>query len=217
MHPLDPLYRVIGWLLAFFYIPSSTASGIAIILLTIVIMVVQFPLTAKQTRSMIQMQRVQPEIKKIQAEVQGRQAEAERGAAEVLPREQDQPAGRVPAADRHDPDRHRGVPHVLARRPDARAAVAGAIQRAVPRDLWHRSTALHHVPRPRTGHPAGALHFLGMNLNWSPARRRQLDGQLHRARCPYYIADRARGRHRLVPGAADPGPPAAGGRTRTAR
>ena len=62
---LDPLYRVIGWLLAFFYIPFHSL-GIAIILLTIVIMLVQFPLTAKQARSMIQMQRVQPEIKKIQ-------------------------------------------------------------------------------------------------------------------------------------------------------
>jgi YidC/Oxa1 family membrane protein insertase len=63
---LDPLYRIIGWLLALFYIPFHNI-GIAIILLTIVIMLVQFPLTAKQARSMIQMQRVQPEIKKIQA------------------------------------------------------------------------------------------------------------------------------------------------------
>jgi len=63
---LDPLYRVIGYLLAAFYIPFHSL-GIAIILLTLVIMLVQFPLTAKQARSMIQMQRVQPEIKKIQA------------------------------------------------------------------------------------------------------------------------------------------------------
>ena len=62
---LDPLYRVIGWLLALFYIPTHSL-GLAVILLTIVIMLVQFPLTAKQARSMIQMQRVQPEIKKIQ-------------------------------------------------------------------------------------------------------------------------------------------------------
>src|SRR4051812_31016631 len=62
---LDPLYRVIGWLLAVFYVPTHSL-GIAVILLTIVIMLVQFPLIAKQTRSMIQMQRVQPEIKKIQ-------------------------------------------------------------------------------------------------------------------------------------------------------
>jgi YidC/Oxa1 family membrane protein insertase len=63
---LDPLYRVVGWLLAFFYSVPPHSLGIAIILLTIAVMLVQFPLIAKQTRSMIQMQRVQPEIKKIQ-------------------------------------------------------------------------------------------------------------------------------------------------------
>jgi YidC/Oxa1 family membrane protein insertase len=63
---LDPLYRAIGYLLATFYVPFHSL-GIAIILLTLVIMLIQFPLTAKQARSMIQMQRVQPEIKKIQA------------------------------------------------------------------------------------------------------------------------------------------------------
>jgi YidC/Oxa1 family membrane protein insertase len=62
---LDPLYRVIGWLLAVFYVPTHSL-GLADIILTVVIMLVQFPLTAKQARSMIQMQRVQPEIKKIQ-------------------------------------------------------------------------------------------------------------------------------------------------------
>jgi YidC/Oxa1 family membrane protein insertase len=63
---LDPLYRVIGYLLAVFYVPFHSL-GLADIMLTLVIMAVQFPLTAKQARSMIQMQRVQPEIKKIQA------------------------------------------------------------------------------------------------------------------------------------------------------
>jgi YidC/Oxa1 family membrane protein insertase len=63
---LDPLYRAVGWLLAFFYAVPPHSLGIAIILLTVAVMVVQFPLIAKQTRSMIQMQRVQPEIKKIQ-------------------------------------------------------------------------------------------------------------------------------------------------------
>ncbi|HXY91883.1 MAG TPA: YidC/Oxa1 family membrane protein insertase, partial [Acidimicrobiia bacterium] len=63
--PFDPIYNFFGAILAFFYgiIPNL---GISIILLTLVVMAVQFPLIAKQTRSMIQMQRVQPEIKKIQ-------------------------------------------------------------------------------------------------------------------------------------------------------
>jgi YidC/Oxa1 family membrane protein insertase len=63
---LTDLSKAIGWLLAVIYsvIPNL---GIAIILLTCIVMLVLFPLTAKQTRSMIHMQRVQPEIKKIQA------------------------------------------------------------------------------------------------------------------------------------------------------
>ena len=63
---LDPIYEAIGWLLAQFYsvIPNL---GIAIILLTFTIMLLLYPLTAKQARSMIAMQRVQPEIKKLQA------------------------------------------------------------------------------------------------------------------------------------------------------
>ena len=62
---LGPFLSVIGWLLAFFYsiIPNL---GISIILLTCIVMAVLLPLTAKQTRSMIAMQRIQPEIKKIQ-------------------------------------------------------------------------------------------------------------------------------------------------------
>ncbi len=62
---LDPLYKVVGWLLAVLYYPTHSL-GLAIILLTLIVMFVQLPLIAKQTRSMILMQRVQPEIKKIQ-------------------------------------------------------------------------------------------------------------------------------------------------------
>jgi YidC/Oxa1 family membrane protein insertase len=63
---LDPLYEAIGWLLSVFYsvIPNL---GVAIVLLTFTIMLLLFPLTAKQARSMIRMQMVQPEIKRIQA------------------------------------------------------------------------------------------------------------------------------------------------------
>lgn len=64
---LDPLYQLIGFLLAFFYrfIPNL---GVSIILLTVTVMLALFPLTAKQARSMIKMQQMQPEIKKIQAQ-----------------------------------------------------------------------------------------------------------------------------------------------------
>jgi YidC/Oxa1 family membrane protein insertase len=67
---LDPLYDLIGWLLAFFYglVPNL---GVAIILLTCTVMLLLFPLTAKQARSMLAMQEVQPELKKIQAKYKG--------------------------------------------------------------------------------------------------------------------------------------------------
>ena len=63
--PARTVRDAIGWLLAVFYsvVPNL---GLAIILLTCVVMALLLPLTAKQTRSMIAMQRVQPEIKKIQ-------------------------------------------------------------------------------------------------------------------------------------------------------
>ncbi|HEV3133720.1 MAG TPA: membrane protein insertase YidC [Acidimicrobiia bacterium] len=67
---LDPLYNAFGAVLAFFYaiIPNE---GIAIILMTITVMLVLFPLTAKSARSMLSMQRLQPEIKKLQAKYKG--------------------------------------------------------------------------------------------------------------------------------------------------
>ena len=62
----DGIRDALGTVLAFFYsvIPNS---GVAIILLTVAVRLVLFPLTAKQAKSMIAMQRVQPEIKKLQA------------------------------------------------------------------------------------------------------------------------------------------------------
>src|SRR5207248_1876164 len=64
--PLDPLYTALGWVMAWLYavIPSY---GIAIILLTIAVRLVLYPLTVKQTKSMQAMQRLQPEIKRLQA------------------------------------------------------------------------------------------------------------------------------------------------------
>ena len=55
-----------GAILAFFYgiVPNA---GFAIIMLTVVVRLILFPLTAKQAKSMIAMQRAQPEIKKLQA------------------------------------------------------------------------------------------------------------------------------------------------------
>ena len=68
-----PIFDAIAWLLAQFYsvVPDL---GISIILLTITIMLLLYPLTAKQAKSMMAMQRVQPEIKKLQAKYKGDRA-----------------------------------------------------------------------------------------------------------------------------------------------
>ncbi len=62
------LQRILGWILSFFYdiIPNF---GIAVILLTILIGLVLFPLTLKQTRSMKAMQEIQPELRRLQKEL----------------------------------------------------------------------------------------------------------------------------------------------------
>ena len=64
----DGLQQILGATLSFFYglIPNF---GVAIILLTVVIGVILFPLTLKQTRSMKAMQEIQPEVKRLQKEL----------------------------------------------------------------------------------------------------------------------------------------------------
>lgn len=66
----QPIFHLIGWLLAFIYgiIPNY---AVAIAILTIIIMGVLTPFTVKSTRSMIAMQKLQPEIKKLQQKYKG--------------------------------------------------------------------------------------------------------------------------------------------------
>jgi YidC/Oxa1 family membrane protein insertase len=63
---LDPLYVSLGTLLAWFY-SIAHSYGLAIVLLTVVVRLATFPLTAKQARSQQELQRLQPELKRIQA------------------------------------------------------------------------------------------------------------------------------------------------------
>ncbi|HEY2214414.1 MAG TPA: YidC/Oxa1 family membrane protein insertase [Acidimicrobiales bacterium] len=65
-----PIFLLFGWVLAGIYsvIPNY---AVAIAGLTILIMVVLTPITIKSTKSMIAMQRLQPEMKKLQAKYKG--------------------------------------------------------------------------------------------------------------------------------------------------
>jgi YidC/Oxa1 family membrane protein insertase len=66
----QPLFDLVGWVLALIYglIPNY---ALAIALLTVLVMVLLTPLTVKSTRSMLAMQELQPEIKKLQAKYKG--------------------------------------------------------------------------------------------------------------------------------------------------
>ncbi len=62
---INGFFDAMGWVLAFFYqlIPNY---AIAIAMLTLVVMLVTTPVTLKGTKSMLQMQALQPEMKRIQ-------------------------------------------------------------------------------------------------------------------------------------------------------
>jgi YidC/Oxa1 family membrane protein insertase len=66
----DSLLEGLGAILAFFYqlIPSY---GVAIILLTVLVRLVLLPLTIRQTRSMQEMQKLQPKVKELQRKYKG--------------------------------------------------------------------------------------------------------------------------------------------------
>ncbi len=65
-----PIFVGFAWLMAAFYavIPNY---AVAISLLTLVIMAALTPLTVKSTKSMLQMQKIQPELKKLQQKYKG--------------------------------------------------------------------------------------------------------------------------------------------------
>lgn len=69
MSIFDPLFDFLATLLNFFFTlwPDGIDYGMAIVMLTIVVLIVAMPLTFKQTKSMIAMQRLQPEVKALQA------------------------------------------------------------------------------------------------------------------------------------------------------
>ncbi len=82
MNPWTLLLNALGSSLAFFYdiIPEY---GIAIILLTLAVSLLLFPLTLKQTKSMRAMQLIQPEVKRLQKELKGDREELNKRLMEL--------------------------------------------------------------------------------------------------------------------------------------
>jgi YidC/Oxa1 family membrane protein insertase len=82
VNPWTLLLNALGSSLAFFYdiIPEY---GIAIILLTLAVSLLLFPLTLKQTKSMRAMQLIQPEVKRLQKELKGDREELNKRLMEL--------------------------------------------------------------------------------------------------------------------------------------
>src|SRR3954454_15244183 len=73
---LQPLIDVFDSILNFLHDNIGVSWGFAIILLTVVVRIVLLPLTVKQFKSMAAMQRLAPEIKRIQAKYKGQGGDA---------------------------------------------------------------------------------------------------------------------------------------------
>jgi len=162
--PFDPVYNFFGGILAFFYsiIPNL---GIAIILLTILVMLVMFPLTAKQAKSMMAMQRAQPEIKKLQAKYKNDRAKLNEEMMKFYQENKINPlAGCLPLVVQ--------MPVFLAlfrvmREPYKHIPKSSSLYAAfcTPTSGIHKGQVqMHACNVPKQGLP-NPLYFLGMNLS----------------------------------------------------
>jgi YidC/Oxa1 family membrane protein insertase len=162
----DPLYRVVGYLLALLYYPLHSL-GLAIIVLTLIVMFVQLPLIAKQTRSMILMQRVQPELKKIQQKYKDDRQKQNEEMLKFYQENKINPlAGCLPlllifpiGIAVLGTFRHPGIQYHIPRTGTFSKLYTDICGSADPK-------ACGAVIK---NHPTAPLHFLGLNLNWSAA------------------------------------------------
>ena len=143
-------------MLAFFY-AHHPEPRVAIILLTVTVMLLLFPLTAKQAKSMIAMQRLQPEIKKLQAKYKGDRQKLNEEMMKLYKENKVNPLGGLPAAPGADAGLHRPLPGA-ARAPTSTSRGLGALRRTL-------------CGSPRAGKACGSrrlpkhLDFLGMDLS----------------------------------------------------
>ena len=177
MNPLEPFETAIGWVLAVFYsvVPNL---GVSIILLTCAVMAVLLPLTAKQTRSMIAMQRIQPEIKKLQAQYKDDKQKQNEALMEFYKENNVNPLS--------------GCLPLIVQMPVLFALfrVLRSIQDHIPttgpfndlfRDLCGNASNAAACAHPKS------MYFLGLNLMMSPANSGSVTDNVIQ-RLPYFIA-----------------------------
>lgn len=151
---LNPLYEGIAGVLAFFYslVPNY---AIAIVLLTVAIMVVLSPLTWKSTRSMIAMQRLAPEMKKLQQKYKGDRETLNREVMNLYKEQGVSPAGGCLPMVLQFPILYvlysviRGLTNMVGPHHDISS----------PKYISHSSLLYHHLVASH-----GAMNAFGLNL-----------------------------------------------------
>ena len=79
---LEPFALAIGFLLSYSY-DFTNSYGFSIVVLTIIINIIIFPLTLRQTRSTKRMQDIQPELKKLQKQHKDNKEQLNKEIAEL--------------------------------------------------------------------------------------------------------------------------------------
>jgi YidC/Oxa1 family membrane protein insertase len=158
----NPLFEAISWLLAFYYnlIPNY---AVAIALLTLSVMVVLVPLTVKSTRSMIEMQRLQPEIKRVQQAFKDDRLRQQQELQALFKENGVSPAGGCLPMLLQFPI-FLILYRVVRGLTNTKKGPHGSIL-ADPKYISHSSLIYHHLVSAR---PPGSLEAFGINMSKSP-------------------------------------------------
>ena len=169
---MNVFFDLIAGLMAFIYTLWNNYAW-AITGLTLIVMVAVTPLTLKGTRSMMMMQQLQPEKKKLQTRYKDDRQKHNERAAEVLQGEQHQPAGRLPPLDGADAGLHRALRGAAG--PDPAHEPDGLQLRLHRRPVGHGGPPDHPAHPDRSGQRAALRHLGGHGACFDPSATRAID------------------------------------------
>ncbi len=168
---LNPIFEAIAGLLAFYYGLVHDYS-LAIALLTISVMIVLSPLTIKSTRSMLEMQRIQPEIKKIQAKYKNDKIAQQEALSQLFKENKVSPAGGCLPMLAQFP-----LLYVMYEVIRGLSNTVGPHNTASPKYISHTTLLYHNLIASH-----GQMQSLGINLSETATRVHGFTSAL-----PYYL------------------------------
>lgn len=150
----NPIFEVIAGLLAFYY-GWVHNYAFAIALLTITVMIFLAPLTVKSTRSMLEMQRIQPEMKKIQAKYKNDKMAQQEALQQLFKENKVSPAGGCLPMVAQFP-----LLFVMYSVIRGLTNTVGPHHTAAPKYISHSTLLYQHLIAS-----GGQMHSLGLNLS----------------------------------------------------